>query len=412
MQMRRFLGGALLSAVAATIALGIAELGLALTDFPPGDNDDLHQFVEYDSLRGWRNQAGSSHRLVTTEFTVSLTYNERGYRGPLHEYPKPPGIRRVLVLGDSYLEGYTVPLEQRVAEVAQARLDSLAPGSFEIIALGTSGYSTDQELIWLETEGVRYAPDMVVLLFFENDYWYNLRDRYPLGAKPRFQLDDDSLRLTNSPVSRIPVESARWRDSLERAMPLPRRLIVRHSRLYRLARRAYHRSPVLQGLAARLGASTPWTEASRSADGITLPAEYSIFLPTRPAAADSAVELTTRLLARMRAVSRASGATFLAQYIPSTAAVYPADAPSAALFHRQAPGDPDRFSGVFAEVCRAAQIDCLDPTPRFRALADSLSTRRELLLFPEDGHWNAHGHRLAGLILSEAVQAARSRAKP
>ncbi|MBU1849701.1 MAG: hypothetical protein KKH40_03155, partial [Nanoarchaeota archaeon] len=41
---------------------------------------------------------------------------------------------------------------------------------YEVINLGVSGYGTDQELILLQKEGLKYNPDVVILGFYlEND---------------------------------------------------------------------------------------------------------------------------------------------------------------------------------------------------------------------------------------------------
>ena len=72
-------------------------------------------FVEYDPDRGWRNVPGASGLFSTDEYDVELQYNSHGIRGPERTTAKPDGLRRVVVLGDSFIEGYSVPREQRVA---------------------------------------------------------------------------------------------------------------------------------------------------------------------------------------------------------------------------------------------------------------------------------------------------------
>jgi len=45
----------------------------------------------------------------------------------------------------------------------------------EVLNTGVSGFSTAEELAFLENEGYRYEPDVVVLGFFANDFVDNLR---------------------------------------------------------------------------------------------------------------------------------------------------------------------------------------------------------------------------------------------
>jgi len=402
----RALAALLLSSAAVVIALLLVELGLTLVDFPPAPTESQRLFVEYDSVRGWRNVRGGHARMVTPEFTVKLDYNDRSYRGPLHDYRREPGRPRVLLLGDSYLEGYTVALKDRVAEVAESLLQKTPPsrGTADIIALGTGGYSTDQELLWLESEGLRYTPDLVVLLFVDNDYWYNARERYPRGEKPLFRVSGDSLVLSNVPVPRPPPDSSRTEPN-----PGPgtrtKRFLSRHLHLYRLLKLGIRRSPKLQSLGARLGLIEAPETVSTGGGSIAAPAEFSIFANPLPPSADSAVTVTAKLLTRMAREVRSSGAAFRVIHVPSNAAIYPPGAPQSATFQRQAPFNaPERSGQLFIRTCRLAAVPCLEPTPAFVTAAESLAVRKQLLVFPQDGHWNEHGHRLAGKILANLIR--------
>src|SRR5262249_42346881 len=149
--------------------------------------DHQKLFVEYDSVRGWRNTPGAKGRYITEEYNNELEYNSHGIRGPERPYEKPAGTFRIVLLGDSYIEGYMVPLQERVSEVLERLLNAESTGThYEVIALGTAGYSSDQELLWLEQEGLRYHPDVVVNMFYANDVWYNAQSKYWRGSKPLF----------------------------------------------------------------------------------------------------------------------------------------------------------------------------------------------------------------------------------
>jgi lysophospholipase L1-like esterase len=344
-----------LAAVVMVVALLLVEAGLTIADYPPAYTDHQQLFVEYDSVRGWRNIPDAHRRYVTPEFNVAMDYNAHAYRGPLIDYAKPAGTYRVLLLGDSYLEGYTVPLEDRIAEVAGRML----PG-VQLVALGTGGYSTDQELLWLESEGVRYSPDLVVVLFCVNDIWYNNRATYPRGAKPVFRSVGNSLVLTGVPVPRV----------LATVTPPPKRsvkaFLVEHSHLLRLVQRAVRRSALLQAQ----------TGGAQVAD------EFLPFEDTPSPAADSAITMTERLLARMKSEVDARGARLVVMLIPELR-----------LKHVR-----ERF----AQICKAASVECVDPTDRFVAAKEELN-------FPGDGHWNANGHRLAATVLAEIIRTAPRR---
>lgn len=391
-----------LVAFATLVAIAASELALAVADFPPGKTDHQRLLVEYDSVRGWRNVAGGHGRFVTDEFSVDLSYNARSYRGPLRSYNRPPGTFRVLMLGDSFLEGYTVALKDRVAEVTE-RLLASNPGAkpAEIVALGTGGYSTDQELLWLESEGVRYDPDLVVVLFVTNDIWFNGQPAYPRGPKPLFHLAGDSLVLANVPVPRLPAvapAATTGKGPLRRA----KQLVRSHSRLVRLAERAVRRTVWLQGLGARVGLlEAPATTVLASGKQVTIPEEFSVFADTLSGKADTAMEISARLLSRIR-----RDCPTLALLVPPNESLYP-PGPLRSAHYQRIPvvGDADRGRARFRDLCARAAIRCLDPTDRFIRAADSLARTGQLLVFPEDGHWNELGHREVAAVLADLVRA-------
>jgi lysophospholipase L1-like esterase len=400
---RRALLALLAFAAGGLVAILISELALNAVDFPPAYNDHQRLFVEYDSVRGWRNIAGGHGKFVAPEFSVDLEYNSHSYRGPLHPYAKPRGVFRVVLLGDSYLEGYTVALRDRVAEVAQRMLED-TPGAkpAQIIALGTGGYSTDQELLWLESEGVRYDPDLVIVLFVTNDIWFNNQTQYPRGPKPVFRLAGDSLVLSNVPVPRpIPVAPTSAEPASLGLFRHTKRFLHRHSRLAQLTERAVRRTAWLQSFGARIGLlGAPAATVQEAGRNVTVPEELSVFADSLSARADTALEVSARLLARIRA--SCASVAFL---VPPNEAVYPPGVPRARLYQRTPMvGDADRGRVRFRTLCARAGLRCLDPTERFVQAADSLAKDSQLLVFPDDGHWNEKGHRVASSILAEVIR--------
>lgn len=110
--------------------------------------------------------------------------NSLGMRDVEHSVPKPPGVFRVLVLGDSFMEALQIPLEDAFTRRLERQLDRHNPGRIEVINAGVSGWGTDDELAYLRTYGVRLQPDLVlVAMTLHNDLsdnlsaeWHELRD--------------------------------------------------------------------------------------------------------------------------------------------------------------------------------------------------------------------------------------------
>jgi hypothetical protein len=124
-----------------------------------------------------------------------LGSNSRGARGRReHLCPKPKGVFRILVFGDSFTFGEGVSDEETYA----ARLEERLPGA-EVVNLGVHGYGHDQMLLYLKEVGAAYEPDVVVLGFVHDDMERN-RLAFRDFAKPRFELRGGRLVLTAVPV--------------------------------------------------------------------------------------------------------------------------------------------------------------------------------------------------------------------
>lgn len=397
----------LLVLVSLALSLIVVEWTLRILDLPPSDGGHQRAFIEHDALRGWRNVPGAEGRLTTAEYDVRLEYNDRGFRGPLPSYEKPDGTLRVLLLGDSFVEGYTVSRERRTSAVLEEELRKRLAESTEaeIIALGTAGYSTDQELLWLETEGLRYDPDVVVLFFHPNDVWFNARDRYSKGYKPRFVLRGDSLVLTGVPVPPPDVEGTDSGDAHDGLLTSLREAWPK-SRLYRLAARAGRRIPGLHTLAVRLGlAGMPPETMFDETAGKLVPEEFRVYRSNSDPAVERAWRVTRALLERAGRSSESRGAQFVVFVIPFRAVVYGHGSDPRVPGESAQGWNPEAPTRRLLAICREAGLRCVDPTDRYRETARDLASRGERLYFRYDWHWNERGHRLAAEVLAERIEA-------
>jgi lysophospholipase L1-like esterase len=180
---------------------------IQFTDAPiyleePGHEITGHKYL-YDKTLGWRNIPDWKW----TSLGRKLTINSKGLRDRSYDYEKPPGVRRILVLGDSYAWGYGVADHEIFTEVLEARLEA-TPQHWQVINAGVSGWGTDQEYLFLKTEGFKYSPDIVVLsLYLINDPENNSCSMQYGLYKPLFI--NTNLDLVNVPVpkpgSELPV---------------------------------------------------------------------------------------------------------------------------------------------------------------------------------------------------------------
>ena len=167
--------------VSLAVFVGVFEVGLRLLGMGPPKT--LNQF---DATVGW---VKAPERIIDRnheEFEVTYTLNKYGLRDDNFLSPtKPEGTTRVLALGDSFTLGYSVEREDLFVDHLE-KWWRAEDRQVEVVNAGTEGYSTDQEVAWLEEYGKEYKPDLVLLFAYENDIFYNGQDHYLRFPKPRF----------------------------------------------------------------------------------------------------------------------------------------------------------------------------------------------------------------------------------
>lgn len=196
-----------------SIALAGAGLEFALRLLGAGPvavNPDQRSLWAYHPHLGWTNRAGHRGVFDNGQFRVHVAINALGLRGPEVTAQKPASTRRVLVIGDSFAWGFGVEYE----EIFGTRLAADLPNT-DVINGGVSGYSTDQALLWLRTEGRRYEHDVVVYVLSGNDDFMNhMQLAYWIYYKPSFRLNrEGDLVLQGVPVLRSSA-SERFRHAL------------------------------------------------------------------------------------------------------------------------------------------------------------------------------------------------------
>ncbi|MDH3519487.1 MAG: SGNH/GDSL hydrolase family protein [Myxococcales bacterium] len=158
-------------------------------------------FTEHDSRLGWKLRRGLTAQRRTDEFTATESIDLHGFRTAEIPFEKPAGTQRIVFLGDSHTEAYTVNDAETYTALIAARLAAERP--LQVVSLGVGGYSTDQELLAYLHHGRRYAPDLVVLQFCTNDVPYNVLGEYWRGRKPVFERYGAVLMLTGVPVPNL-----------------------------------------------------------------------------------------------------------------------------------------------------------------------------------------------------------------
>ncbi|MBI5524858.1 MAG: hypothetical protein HY897_00840 [Deltaproteobacteria bacterium] len=116
-----------------------------------------HRWLKGDPL-GWDLQPGPPH------------YNALGMNDYEYTEEKPAGTYRILVLGDSVAYGCGVQKHETFENQLEMLLERAHDGRrFEVLNMAVPGYNTKQELVKFERDGLRLAPDLVLVAYVMND---------------------------------------------------------------------------------------------------------------------------------------------------------------------------------------------------------------------------------------------------
>jgi lysophospholipase L1-like esterase len=138
---------------------------------------------------------------------LEIDTNSAGFRDVERSVIKPEGVFRIIVVGDSTTAGSLVRNEEALfTRIMEKELNAgLAKPRFEALNMGVMGYQTLQEVENLRVNGVKYRPDLVIVLFCHNDFqlnvdgntYYNL-----LRSNPDFKFKDRKPGLLDQVVTR------------------------------------------------------------------------------------------------------------------------------------------------------------------------------------------------------------------
>jgi lysophospholipase L1-like esterase len=392
----------LLLLVSSALALLVAEITLrSLRSFA---TDDHSEFLVPHPTLGWMLQPNARYQAAIDGELFEIAYNGRGWRD-IERTPAPSDDPRVVVLGDSFMEGYTVPLEQNFHRQLESRLRGSLP-ALEVINLGVSGYGTLQALLAYEMEGRRYAPDLVLLGFYlSNDLRDNSLEietlRKPGSRKARdrpFLLpgsDGSSDGSSDGDWELTIVESEHARERYEAALARRRSWWWRIgdvSRIWRLtvaqwtdsALRALEEEPEPEGTLTR-----PERRAL----------ELGVFACEPHPAYERASQITRRILLRLDQQVRADGARLVVFTVPSEVEASPAPR---GLHDLELPcrEDPPAYAPL-RDFLAQHDIPLIDLLPHFQRRMREPGAG----IFASDAHWNATGHALAADRVAQELEA-------
>jgi lysophospholipase L1-like esterase len=165
-----------LGAASLVVFFALAEGGARLLGARP--EPGLNPLFSWTGERGdvWRFEPGA--RWTTRVGGHPVVANAQGFRDRDFA-PKPPGVFRILVLGDSVTFGHGQPLDSIFTRRLESRLADRSP-RIEVLNAGIPGWSTHQQRRFYESDGAALDPDLVLVAFVLNDVTEIQRGRIEL----------------------------------------------------------------------------------------------------------------------------------------------------------------------------------------------------------------------------------------
>ena len=290
-------------------------------------------------------------------YPVDVQFDSHGFRND-HEIENAPFV----VVGDSFVEGILV----NQTDLVSTRLRNKF--AVEVANLGQSGYGPQQELAVLRRFGFKLSPKVVLWFFFEGN------DLSDVARYERFTQD--------------------WEEIVRKRESFIQRSFIRNLLVTLVGFTSPNQNN--DGTEARRRSGTLLSNQNNPSKTI-----YFAYAGA-PLSQDDLVSLDTveNSLLQAHKLSADSGAQFLVAFVPTKFRVYRdfCEFPEDGYGRGWKPSDlPSRMKAW----CKDNGISYLDLTPALKQSA----ARGELVYFPDDGHWNAEGHKVVAEAVSKFIEA-------
>jgi hypothetical protein len=303
--------------------------------------------------------------------------NSLGRHDVEHELQKPPGVQRVLLLGDSYVAAGIVDVSEIPGQRMQHYLNAGSEQRYEVISLGKGDWGPQNELTTFQEVGKDFSPDVVVTLFLSfNDVENSSRALTRRAYEHRMQKRSARPGRTRVAADEMPFLVFRW-------SVLNQLLSYRLAYLYR----------------------------DKSVAGI--PPSYYVYAKEQDEGWRAAWRVTEDLILQTKAAANAIGARYIVVAASTPHGVGGAKEGLRRLMVEY-PGmkdlewDLDQADRRMERLCQENDIPFLALEPLFRL--ETEKGRR--LHFPVNGHWNTEGNDLAGRLVAEFLLGLERRPEP
>lgn len=318
---------------------------------------------------GWTHRADANTTINTGERTARVFTDHDGFR--VGRAGRVEGKRRILLLGDSFMEALQVDYEQSLAGLLEAHLTQRLSDTVAVRNTGVGGWDPPQYLMEARREIGRERFDLVLVsLYLGNDVVTHRVERYPPGPP------------VDAPFHRLRLPRRLTYAELVDAVFYPiNDFLKARSHLFLLAKK----------------------QASTVRMRLGLTAEYFPDELLKREATSPRWQVTAEICRDIRDLARAHGAPTVFMLIPAPFQV------DTAAFYRalqgfkidQAAVDLDQPERLMTVAMRTYGLDVVDVLPEFRRAERSGSR----LYGTVDPHLSPDGHELLEHLVEPALVA-------
>ncbi len=308
------------------------------------------------------------------EAKTHVSINREGLRDKDWSLKKPPGVRRIAVLGDSMVVAMATDEEDTMVRLLEKKLNETHGGvTWEVMNFGVSGSSTGQELVMYRKMAAKYDPDVVLCAFCTRNDLGDNHHRLSNGHRIYFDLDAQG-ELIQLPFSAPRANLSAW--------------LNRNSRFYVWQKSAVQHAVNNGAKMASVMKAGKWIFCEKHTDKVA-----------------RAWTITEKLIATMKREVEADGGRFAMVLLPAADQLvdelWQIDVEHAGELAPHM--NRDHPQQQMQAICDTHEVPLVVMADRFRAVAKhgSIEYEDEWLFNNGRGHFNDLGNRLAAEAVHE-----------
>jgi hypothetical protein len=314
-------------------------------------------------------------------FQGEVSINSWGMRDRERTVEKAPGEFRIAMIGDSAVEAVHVKPQEVVNIQMERILREQGYKNIEVMGFGVEGIGTTQELLLYQEKVRQFHPDLVLLMFMDNDVFnnsstlqpkvYGIHDWYA----PYYNLAADGSLVFQ------PVETRHFNGL--------RTFLELHSVLFYYLERTW------------LQVNIPLHNWQG------LPLLYATYSSHPDQEWQQAWEVTEKVLVRMKNTVNADGAKFVVMPWPNFTAIDPDWRQRMTKQFGHVPDDfvPTKLDDTLQDIASRNQIPLIFFTADMQQYRDQHQLQWPYFSFTCDTHYSAIGHEASAESIVKALEA-------